>query len=243
MKMLTFSLRNQKEIIRDPLTIIFSLGFPLVLLFLLTAIQKNIPIPLFQIQSITPGITVFGLSFMTLFASLLVAKDRESALLQRLYTTPLTAVDFILGYTLPILPIALAQAVVTYIAALFLGLKFSVNILLALLFIVPISIFFIAMGLLFGSILNVKAVGGVSGALFTNVAAWLSGIWFDLDLVGGAFKTIANALPFSHAVDLSRCVVQGNFIGIFPHIWWILGYSVIALVLAILLFLRQMKKQ
>ena len=168
MKMLTFSLRNQKEIVRDPLTVIMSLGFPLIVLFLLTAIQANIPILLFEINALTPGITIFGLSFMTLFASILVAKDRESALLQRLYTTPLTAVDFILGYTLPILPIAVAQALVTYLVAFILGMKITVNILLALLFVLPISIFFIAMGLLFGSILSVKAVGGISGALFTE---------------------------------------------------------------------------
>lgn len=243
MKMLTFSLRNQKEIVRDPLTVIMSLGFPLIVLFLLTAIQANIPVPLFEINALTPGITIFGLSFMTLFASILVAKDRESALLQRLYTTPLTAVDFILGYTLPILPIAVAQALVTYLVAFILGMKITVNILLALLFVLPISIFFIAMGLLFGSILSVKAVGGISGALFTNLAAWLSGIWFDLDLVGGPFEAIANALPFVHCVDLEKAVVAGNFSGIVPHIWWILGYSVVALVFAILLFLRQMKKQ
>ena len=84
---------------------------------------------------------------------------------------------------------------------------------------------------------------GVSGALFTNVAAWLSSIWFDLDIVGGTFQAIGNALPFVHAVDLEKAIVVGNFSGIFPHIWWILGYSIVALVLAILLFLRQMKKQ
>ena len=106
MKMLSFAKRNTKEIIRDPLTLFFGLGFPIVLLLLLSAIQANIPVPLFEIEQLTPGITVFGLSFMTLFSATLIAKDRESALLQRLYTTPLMALDFILGYTLPIVPIA-----------------------------------------------------------------------------------------------------------------------------------------
>ena len=105
MKLRTFSVRTAKEILRDPLTLFFGLGFPLILLLLLTAIQANIPVELFEIERLTPGITVFGLSFMTLFSATLISRDRESALLQRLYTTPLTAADFILGYTIPIIPI------------------------------------------------------------------------------------------------------------------------------------------
>ena len=242
MKMLSFAKRNTKEIIRDPLTLLFGLGFPIVLLLLLSAIQANVPVPLFEIAQLTPGITVFGLSFMTLFSATLIAKDRESALLQRLYTTPLTALDFILGYTLPIVPIAVAQSVACYAVAVAIGLEVTVNVFLAILFIVPISVLFIALGLLFGSILNDKQVGGICGALLTNLSAWLSGTWFDLELVGGVFKKIAYALPFVHAVELERAVLSGSFSDILPHFWWVLGYSIAALAVAVLLFLRQMKK-
>lgn len=243
MRMLTFANRNTKEILRDPLNLAFGLGFPLVLILLLSAIQANVPVKLFEIQHLTPGITVFGLSFMTLFSATIISKDRGSSLLQRLYTTPLTPLDFILGYTLPIVPIAVAQCVTCYIAAVILGLKVTVNILYAVIFIIPVSILFIALGLLFGSILNDKQVGGICGALLTNLSAWLSGTWFDLELVGGTFKKIAYALPFVHAVEMERAILAGNFAGIFPHIWWVLGYAIIALAVAVLLFLRQMKKQ
>jgi len=243
MRMLTFANRNTKEILRDPLTLIFGLGFPFVLLLLLSAIQANIPVGLFEIQHLTPGITVFGLAFMSLFSATIIAKDRGSSLLQRLYTTPLTARDFILGYTLPIIPISIGQCVVCYIAAIFLGLNITVNILYAVVFIIPISVLYIALGLLCGSVLNDKQVGGICGALLTNLSAWLSGVWFDLDLVGGAFKKIAYALPFVHAVEIERAVLAGDFAGIFPHLWWVLGYAAILLVLAVLMFLRQMKKQ
>jgi len=243
MRMLTFANRNTKEILRDPLTLFFGLGFPLVLILLLSAIQANIPVELFEIQHLTPGITVFGLAFMTLFSATIIAKDRGSSLLQRLYTTPLTPVDFILGYTLPIIPIAVAQCVICYIAAIILGLNVTINILYAVIFIIPVSILYIALGLLFGSILNDKQVGGICGALLTNLSAWLSGVWFDLNLVGGVFKKIAYALPFVHAVEMERAVLAGDFGGIFPHIFWVLGYSVGLLVLAVLMFLRQMKKQ
>lgn len=243
MRMLTFAGRNTKEILRDPLTLFFGLGFPLVLILLLSAIQANIPVKLFEIQHLTPGITVFGLAFMTLFSATVIAKDRGSSLLQRLYTTPLTPTDFIFGYTLPIVPISVAQCIICYIAAIVLGLEITVNIVYAVAFIIPVSVLYIALGLLCGSVLNDKQVGGICGALLTNLSAWLSGVWFDLELVGGAFKKIAYAFPFVHAVEMERAVLSGDWGGIFPHLWWVLGYAAVLLILAVLLFLRQMKKQ
>lgn len=242
MRMLTLSRRTAREILRDPLSVAFGLGFPLVLIFLLSAIQANVPVSLFEIKMLTPGITVFGLAFISLFAATLIAKDRETALLERLYTTPLTAADFIFGYALPLLPIAEAQCIICYIAAFFLGLKFTVTVIYAVLFIIPVSVFFIALGLLCGSLLNVKQVGGVCGALLTNLTAWLSGVWFDLELVGGAFKKIAYLLPFVHAVELERAMLYGNYSEIMPHILWVAGYSAALFALAVLMFLKQMKK-
>ena len=243
MKMPTFARRNALEILRDPLNLAFGLGFPVVLILLLSAIQANVPVSLFEIQLLAPGITVFGLAFMTLFSATIIAKDRGSSLLQRLYTTPLTPLDFILGYTLPILPIALMQCVVCYGVAAALGLKLTVHALSAIGLIVPAAVLFIALGLLCGSVMTDKQVGGVCGALLTNLTAWLSGTWFDLELVGGAFKKIAYALPFVHAVEMERAALAGNYAGIFPHLWWVLGYAAVALTAAVLLFLRQMRKQ
>lgn len=243
MRMLTLAKRNTKEILRDPLNLIFMFGFSLVLLLLLSAIQANIPVDMFRIEHLAPGVSVFGLAFMSLFSATLISKDRTSSLLQRLYTTPLTPADFVLGYTLPIIPISLIQSLICYIAAVILGLDVTVNILYALLFIIPISVLYIAIGLLCGSVLSDKQVGGICGALLTNLSAWLSGIWFDLELVGGVFKKIAYLLPFVHAVELERAAITGNFADIIPHLLWVMGYAAVILVFAILLFLRQMKRQ
>ena len=243
MRMFTFAKRCAKEILRDPLNLIFGLGFPIVLLLLLSAIQANVPVKLFEIESLTPGITVFGLSFLTLFSATLIAKDRESSLLQRLYTTPLKASDYILGYMLPIIPIAIAQSVVCYLVAIALGLPITINIIYAILMTVPIAIFYVALGLLCGSVFNVKQVGGICGALLTNLSAWLSGVWFDLELVGDTFGKIANVLPFVHAVELERAMIKGNFLESLPHIYPVLAYAIIIMVAAILLFLRQAKRQ
>ncbi len=242
MRMLTLARRNMKEMVRDPLNVAFGLGFPLVLIVLLSAIQANIPVALFEIEHLTPGIAVFGLSFMSLFSATMIAKDRGSSLIRRLYTTPLTPGDFIAGYTLPLLPLAVGQSVVCYAAAALLGLDVTANVLYAIVAVIPVSLLYIAIGLLCGSVLNDKQVGGVCGALLTNLSAWLSGIWFDLELVGGAFKKVAYALPFVHSVELGRAALAGQMVDIFPHLWWVLGYAVVLLIAAVCLFLRQMKR-
>lgn len=243
MKMLTFAKRCTQEILRDPLNLMFGLGFPVVLLLLLSAIQANIPVDLFQIEHLSPGIAVFGLSFMTLFSATLLARDRETSFLQRLYTTPLKSMDFIFGYILPIIPIALAQTAVCFLVAVLLGLPVTGNILFAILMMFPVAVFYISLGLLCGSIFNVKQVGGICGALLTNLSAWLSGIWFDLELVGGAFKKVAYLLPFVHAVELERSILRGNFSEAIPHLCPVLCYAILTSIGAVLLFLRQMKRQ
>lgn len=243
MRIMTFAKRCTKEILRDPINLGFGLGFPLVLLVLLSSLQTNIPVPLFEIDTLTPGITVFGLSFMTLFSATLIAKDRESAFLQRLYTTPLTGFDFVLGYMIPILPIAIGQTAVCYLFAIPLGLTVSINTVYAIIGIIPMAIFNIALGLLCGSVLGVKQVGGICGALLTNLSAWLSGVWFDLKLVGGLFEKIANVLPFVHAVEMEKALFYGNFEVAAAHTLPVLLYSVLITVVAVFCFLRQMKQQ
>ena len=243
MRMITFAKRCTKEILRDPINLGFGLGFPLVLLVLLSALQVNIPVHLFEIDTLTPGITIFGLSFLTLFSATLLAKDKESAFLQRLYTTPLTGMDMILGYMLPILPIAVGQAIICYLFAIPLGLTVSVNMLYAIMGIIPMAVFNISLGLLCGSLFGVKQVGGICGALLTNLSAWLSGVWFDLNLVGGAFEKIANVLPFVHAAEMEKALFRGDFEAAAGHILPVLIYSVLTMAAAVFSFLRQMKKQ
>ena len=242
MRMFIFAKRCAKEILRDPLNFLFGLGFPVVLLLLMRAIQANIPVSLFELAHLAPGLTVFGLSFMTLFSSTLIARDRESAFLQRLYTTPLKPADFILGYMLPMLPMALGQGALCYLVAALLGLPVTVNTLYAIILLLPTAALYISLGLLCGSIMNVKQVGGICGALLTNLSAWLSGVWFDLELVGGTFRKTAELLPFVHAVELERSVLAGELAGALPHLYPVLGYTAVITAAAVYLFLRQMKQ-
>lgn len=240
MKTLAFASRNAKEILRDPLNLAFGIGFPLAILFLLSIIQSNVPVSLFEIENLVPGIAVFGFSFISTFSGMLIAKDRSTSFLMRLFSSPLTGANFILGYSLPLLPFAIVQSAICFIAAFFLGLTISVNVLIAFIVLIPTSILFIGIGLLAGSLLTDKQVGGVCGALLTNLAAWLSGTWFDLNLVGGTFKQVAYALPFVHAVDAGKSALAGNYSGMFPHLWWVIGYATVIFILAVLIFSKRM---
>lgn len=237
-----FTMRCMKEIVRDRVNLVMGFGFPVVLILLLTAIQNNIPVVQFELLSLTPAMTVFGLSFITLFTATMVARDRETAFLQRLYTTPMTPSDFIFGYVFSVLPMALGQGIVCYLVSWILGMKLTIGCLYAMLGLLPTSIFYICLGIVCGSALTVKQVGGICGALLTNLSAWLSGAWFDLQLVGGIFYKIAVCLPFVHAVRLEQALFHGSWQRAMQH-FGILGvYTVVAAVGAVWLFLRQMKK-
>lgn len=248
MRTLVFASRNTKEIMRDLLTLFFGLGFPLVLMVLLSAINASIPkeaveaTELFQIQNLAPGISVFGLSFISLFSAMLISKDRTTSFVLRLFTSPLKADEFILGYTVPLVPMAIAQTALCYIAALIFGLELNVNILFAVVVNIPISLVFIALGLLAGTLLNEKAVGGICGALLTNLSAWFSNIWFDTSLVGGWFESIANLLPFAHAVNAARFAVSGEYGEIMPELLWVICYAVVLLAAAITVFTIKLKR-
>jgi ABC-2 type transport system permease protein len=244
MRIILFAKRNAKEILRDPINLFFGLGFPLVLLVMLSVINSSIPAeannPMFSIENLAPGLAMFGTAFMALFSGMLLSRDRTSSFLMRLFASPMTSFDFILGYTLPMLVMALAQAAITLLASCLVGLELTVNLLLAVLVTALTSLLFVGFGLLFGSLLNEKAVGGICGALLTNVAGWLSGVFIPLDLIGGAFKRAAEILPFYHSVQAIQAVLYGNFGQLLPHLTIVLGYSVVIFALAVFAFKGKM---
>ena len=242
-KTVVFAERNSKELLRDPLNLMFALGFPLIVMLLLTAIQANVPVELFRIDSIAPGMAVFGLSFISLFSGMLIARDRSSSFLTRLFASPLAPAGFILGYALPLLPLAMGQSAICFGAAILLGLAPSWNVVLCLLSLLPAAALFIAIGLLAGTLLSDKQVGGICGALLTNLSAWLSGTWFDLSLVGPGFKAVAYALPFAHAVDAGRAALGGNYGEIWPHLAWVCGYAAVLMLIAVAVFRARMQSE
>ena len=240
MRVRAFAKRNGKELLRDPLTLFFGLGFPLVLLVLMNVIQRNVPVHIFELDTLAPGIALFGLTFLALFAGLLLAKDRSSAFLARLAASPMTASDFLLGYLLPMLPMAVGQTAICLGAAAALGLPLSWNMLAVVASLLPSALLFIALGLLCGTLFNDKQVGGMCGAILTNVTAWLAGIWFDLSLIGGPFQAVAYALPFVHGVDGAKAALAGDWAALPGHLLWVSAWAAAVLALAVWLFRRRL---
>ncbi|NLV36526.1 MAG: ABC transporter permease [Clostridiaceae bacterium] len=244
MRIVLFAKRNTKEILRDPTNLFFGLGFPLILLVLLSVINASIPAEanntMFAIENLAPGLAMFGTAFMALFSGMLLSKDRTSSFLMRLFASPMTSLDFILGYTLPLFVMALAQAAITLFASCIAGLELTVNLLPAILMTALTSLLFVGFGLLFGSLMNEKAVGGICGALLTNVAGWLSGVFIPLDLIGGAFKKTADILPFYHGVQAIKATLSGDFAQMMPHFSIVLVYMLVVFVLAVIAFQRKM---
>ena len=225
MRMLVFARRNAKEILRDPVNLGFGLGFPLALLLLLWAIDRNVPVSIMPIQRLAPGISMFGLSFISLFSATLISRDRGSSFLARLFSSPLTAGDFILGYALPLLPMCVVQSLLCYLLALVLGLEAGWELLPAMAVLLPADIFFIGVGLLCG-----------------NLAALLSGTWFDVEMVGGWYASLARALPFVHAVDAGRAALAGDWAVLWPNLLWVAGYAVVFLTAAVIVFRKKMRQ-
>ncbi|HLR23468.1 MAG TPA: ABC transporter permease [Pseudogracilibacillus sp.] len=237
-----FAERNLKEILRDRLNMLFGFGLPVVMLILLSLMQKKLigTEGIFSLENFVPGVAVFGLTFISLFAGVLISNDRDSSFLTRLFTSPLTGFDYIIGYSYPLLPMSIVQSVICFLTAVFLGLSISINILLAIVTLIPVAFLFISIGLMMGSLFSVKQMNGV-GPIFINVVLWLGGIVFPVEKIGGTFQMICNALPFIHSVDLARAALNGNYSAIFPHLLWVIGYAVIIFILAVILFKKKMK--
>lgn len=228
MRAISFAKRNIKELIRDPLSIIFSIILPLFLLIIFQ--QFKIPSEVYKLENFTPGIIIFSFSFMTLFLSTLVANDRESSLLSRLFSSPMKPMEYIFGYTLAILPIVLIQSILFYTVAIFLGLKISIAIVLSILVSLPISILFIALGILIGNITTAKSSSGL-GSIVVQLVAFTSGMYFSSDIVGKPFDIICKILPFSRALDIVKGILNNDYINIIPNsiisIIYIIGITLV----------------
>ena len=238
MRILNFAKRNFKEIVRDPLSLIFAIILPLFLLFIFQ--QINIPSESYNIENFTPGIVIFGFSFITLFTATLVAKDRSTSLLIRLGISPMKSVDYILGYMLSIIPMILIQNILFFALALILILLFTPYILLAILISVFISIIFISLGLIIGSLVSEKASSGIS-SIVIQLVAFTSGMYFPLELLGNGFATVCKVLPFESCVTILKAFVNANFTLIEPrNIIVLLVYTILILVASILIFKKKM---
>ena len=238
MRMLNFAKRNFKELIRDPLSLVFEIVLPIFLLFIFQ--QIKVPGEEYKLVNFTPGIIIFGFSFITLFTATLVAKDRGSSLLIRLGTSPMKSSDYILGYIVSLLPIVLIQIVLFFAVAIIMGLKITVSIIPTILVSMIISVLFIALGILIGSLVSEKATGGL-GSIVVQLVCFTSGMYFPKDMIGGVFAVICKALPFEGCLNVIQAVLHNDFSNVtLAHIVVLLIYYVVVILLSIVIFKKRM---
>src|SRR5699024_12782370 len=120
------------------------------------------------------------------FAGVLISNDRDSSFLTRLFTSPLTGFDYIIGYSYPLLPMSIVQSVICFLTAVFLGLSISINILLAIVTLIPVAFLFISICLMIGSLFSLKQMNGV-GPIFINVVLWFVSIVLSVEKFDGKF--------------------------------------------------------
>lgn len=250
MKRCVFASRNLKELMRDPLSYVFCLGFPIVMLLIMSIVNDSIPaevnMTIFNINNLSAGVAVFGFTFIMLFMALQVSKDMSGAFLTRLYVSPMKAADYVIGYTIPMLFTAIVQCVITL--AVSYGISIYVddvleplNLLYTVIVFIPSEIMFLGFGLLFGSMFNDKAAPGLCSIIIT-LASMLGGIWMDVDGLGGTLAKVCKVLPFYHCVKSGVCAVNGVFEKMLPHIAVIGAWAVGVYLVAILAFAKKMKR-
>ena len=244
-RIVTLTKRNIKEILRDPLSLIFTLALPLFMEILFYLIFHDLT-EQFQMKYLAPGIVVFSQAFLTLFTGLLLSTDKNTSFLTRLYVSKAKSYEFIFAYALSVLPITLVQSLLFFlVGGIFDTSLFGLGMILAIVLSVVTSLFFIGMGILFGSICNEKSIGGVSSIVIVGQSV-LSGMWFPVDGLNEGMITFMNVLPFRNATMLIQNMIIGvndSFNDFILPLLIVLGYTVLAFVVAILVFKNKMKEK
>ena len=216
---LEFAKRNLIEISRDILSYIFCIGFPLVMLGVMTLVNESIPkeagMTIFRIDNLAGGIGIFGLTFVMLFTAMAVSTDRTSSFLIRMYCTPMRSSNFTNGYLLPMLVVALVQALLSFTAGFIISLITGVEVsplglLAGILSLMPSAPFFIFIGILFGTLFNDKAAPGLC-SIVISLGSFLGGIWFDAEGTGGVMLKICKCMPFLYCTKSVRSAIHQEF--------------------------------
>jgi ABC-2 type transport system permease protein len=230
--------RNLRETVRDPLSVGVTVALPLGLMLVLSLLGRRIAdvAPQLSATMLAPGVTLFGFAMLVFSSGFLLARDRENALLARLLTAPLRPTDFIAAYSLPYIPVAIAQMVAIYVIGGFLGLVVSGNLGLVFLVLSVMAVGYIGLGMLLGSILTSQQVGFAYAAVLLPTI--FAGAWFELEVFGEGITRAMNALPFAHALAASRAVMAGGagFGDIATDFYWVLGYAVVFFTLGVVAF-------
>ena len=242
-RILTLTKRNLKEIVRDPISLVFIIGLPLAMEILFYFIFHELTTQ-FEMKYLAPGIVVFSQSFLTLFIGLLLSIDRNTSFLTRLYVSKAKSHEFIISYALAMLPIVFVQSILFFlIGGIIDPTIFKVEMIYAIFLSLVTSIVFLGFGILFGSICTERSIGGVA-SIIISCQSVLSGMWFPTEGLDGGFIKFMNYLPFKNTTVLIQNTLNGidNFhIDFLYPLIITLIYGVIIFIIAILIFKKKMK--
>ena len=231
-----------KEVYRDPLSISLGVAMPAAMLVLFVTIGKNTALDIFTPIALAPAVAVFSFAFLTMFSAVLLTRDRQTAFLTRLLTTPLRPREFILAYTIPFLPAALLQIVACFAVAAVFGINLDLSIAASLIVLVPAAITCIGLGMLVGSLCTENQVAGI-GSVVIVVASLFGGAWMNLREIGGVFEAIGYALPFAHAIDATRAIIKGARLSdVRSDLYWLFAYTVAFYTLGVFSFAWRTKR-
>lgn len=245
-KAVVFARRNIVETLRSPVSWIFGLILPIGIFVIMQVIVKSIgefadSVPMFGVDRFTGGVVIFGASFLSLFCALIISGDRSQSFLARLFASPMKASDYIVGYILGTLPLAAVQIVITYTVGLCFGLTPSWNVLPAALFSAVIALLFISIGVILGSVLSAKGAPPICSVV-VQIAALLSGMWFDLDMIGGGFNVFCHVLPFANAYDIVRYTLAGDYANVWLPFVITFAYTAVVFAAAVVAFGSRSKR-
>ncbi|MBQ8434361.1 MAG: ABC transporter permease [Clostridia bacterium] len=245
MTSLIFAKRNIKEQLRSPINLFFTLAFPILMFFVFQLIKLGTGatdkiVPMFATNNLIPSIAVFSYTFVSLTQCTQIAKDRETAFQARLTVSPMQPKHFFWGYFLPSLAIVVVQTTLCFVVGLCFGLKFTLGTLLAFLSLIPISLFYICVGIILGSVLGSKSCAGVA-TIFVQLTSIFSGMFFPL--TEGTFRDILTCFPFLPSVAIPQCLIAQTYQDIVLYVLILSAYTIVAFVFAHLLFSKQLKNK
>lgn len=245
-RVLTFTKRNFLKIARDPLSIVFCLAFPIIMLVLMELIFGAMPdtgAVMFKIENFAPGIASFGYTFTMLFIALNLSADKNSSFITRILVSPAKPFEYFISFILSALPICLVQTVLFYLVSLFFGLRVTGGLFVSMIYLIPSALFYISAGLLIGAIVKNAQQAGPLSSIIITAAGLLGGVWMPVETIGGGFLKAAKCMPFYNGVNVAKMAITGDFSAFYPGGIIVIAYAIVFFVASVGFFNLSVKKK
>lgn len=239
--------RNLKEIVVEPLSIIFCLALPLVMLVGMELIYMSMSeemqagAVMFRIENFASGIAVFGFTFTAMFLAISITSDKNSAFMTRLLISPVKPIEYYISFVLSALPLCFFQTVLFYLVAFCFGLKLSGALLVSIVYLIPAMLFYISSGLLVGALVNHDNEAGPLCSILVSGAGILGGVWMPVETLSEGFFNFCKILPFYNTVKPSSKALLGDYNGL-KEIVITLMYTVVFITISALVYKKKLKK-